>query len=212
FPLFTKESDKIVFNYAVFLLNKNIAQLRYEFGLSTSDLRETLANIRSLLGCLAEAKIDYRFLRKPLRVQISPYYSGANISYSCSNTSLFSEPTSDPDYNLQSKFLSNYKNPTSEDLNFSSKYSNSCNNISKICTDLTTDATNTNNDFFKVEELPMDEKTCIENLRNLNIRSPNKHKFMENCRKLLKTCYLSSEKLNETCDFESSTNGLHSQH
>lgn len=54
FPLFTrgKEREKLHFNYGVFLLNKDIAQLRWYCGLLTTDLRQTLANIHSLMAKL----------------------------------------------------------------------------------------------------------------------------------------------------------------
>eukprot|EP00057_Strongylocentrotus_purpuratus_P033434 XP_791387.3 PREDICTED: UV radiation resistance-associated gene protein [Strongylocentrotus purpuratus] len=49
FPLYTKGREKFHFNYAVYLLNRNIAQLRYILGLGTSDLRLTLPNLQTLL-------------------------------------------------------------------------------------------------------------------------------------------------------------------
>ena len=50
FPLHTKGSkDKMHFKYGVFLLNKNIAQLRHYFGLQTTDLSATLPNLYSLI-------------------------------------------------------------------------------------------------------------------------------------------------------------------
>lgn len=49
FPLFTKGKNRIQFNYAVYLLNKNIAQLRWLCGQNTADLRETLSNLSSFL-------------------------------------------------------------------------------------------------------------------------------------------------------------------
>lgn len=49
FPLFTKSKDQIQFIYAVYLLNKNIAQLRLLCGLHTSDLKATLPNMLGLL-------------------------------------------------------------------------------------------------------------------------------------------------------------------
>ncbi|XP_060064010.1 UV radiation resistance-associated protein-like [Ylistrum balloti] len=49
FPLFAKGKEKFQFNYGVFLLNKNISQLRYYCGLGTTDLRQTLSNMKSLL-------------------------------------------------------------------------------------------------------------------------------------------------------------------
>ena len=41
--------DKVHFEYGVFLLNKNIAQLRWYCGLSTKDLRPTLHNLHTLM-------------------------------------------------------------------------------------------------------------------------------------------------------------------
>ncbi|XP_049775657.1 UV radiation resistance-associated gene protein [Schistocerca cancellata] len=49
FPLFSRGKDKLQFNYGVYLLNKNIAQLRWYFGLPTQDLRATLPNMAALL-------------------------------------------------------------------------------------------------------------------------------------------------------------------
>ncbi|KAH9512390.1 hypothetical protein Btru_039396 [Bulinus truncatus] len=49
FPLFGKGKEKFQYNYAVFLLNKNISQLRFYCGLGTNDLRQTLPNLKSLL-------------------------------------------------------------------------------------------------------------------------------------------------------------------
>ena len=49
FPLFSRGKDKLQFNYGVYLLNKNIAQLRWYFNLPTQDLRATLSNLTTLL-------------------------------------------------------------------------------------------------------------------------------------------------------------------
>ena len=38
FPLYPKGGEKLQFDYSVYLLNKNIAQLRYQHGLGTPDL------------------------------------------------------------------------------------------------------------------------------------------------------------------------------
>lgn len=56
FPLYTggKEREKLHFNYGVFLLNKNIAQMRWYCGMSTPDLRPTLANLHFLLAKLSQ--------------------------------------------------------------------------------------------------------------------------------------------------------------
>lgn len=49
FPLFARGKDKIQFHYGVYLLNKNIAQLRWLVGFPTNDLRATLHNVYHLL-------------------------------------------------------------------------------------------------------------------------------------------------------------------
>ncbi|XP_015784454.1 UV radiation resistance-associated gene protein [Tetranychus urticae] len=52
FPLYcdTNSKDKkIAFNYAVYLINKNIAQLRHYLSLKTSDPRATLPNLYNLI-------------------------------------------------------------------------------------------------------------------------------------------------------------------
>ncbi|KAM0735180.1 UV radiation resistance-associated gene protein [Formica fusca] len=50
FPLFARSKDKLQFHYAVYLLNKNIAQLRWYCGLPTTDLRATLPNLAMLIN------------------------------------------------------------------------------------------------------------------------------------------------------------------
>ncbi|XP_054168942.1 UV radiation resistance-associated protein-like [Oppia nitens] len=51
FPLHCKTSkDRLHFKYGVFLMNKNIAQLRHVFGLQTRDLSATLLNLYTLLN------------------------------------------------------------------------------------------------------------------------------------------------------------------
>ncbi|XP_066250759.1 UV radiation resistance-associated gene protein [Euwallacea similis] len=61
FPLYTKGRDRAHFSYAVFLLNKNISQLRwYLHHKLTVDLKETLKHLRSfLLGDDLTDKLRY---------------------------------------------------------------------------------------------------------------------------------------------------------
>ncbi|KAG7172282.1 uncharacterized protein LOC121862146 [Homarus americanus] len=56
FPLYTrgKERERLHFNYGVFLLNKNIAQMRWYCGLPTQDLRPTLPNLSFLMSKLTQ--------------------------------------------------------------------------------------------------------------------------------------------------------------
>lgn len=49
FPLFSRGKDKLQFHYGVYLLNKNIAQLRWQVGFPTNDLRATLHNVYHLV-------------------------------------------------------------------------------------------------------------------------------------------------------------------
>ncbi|GAB1603351.1 UV radiation resistance-associated protein-like isoform X2 [Argonauta hians] len=49
FPLYSKGKKDFYFHYGVYLLNKNISQLRWYCGLGTADLRLTLPNLKSLL-------------------------------------------------------------------------------------------------------------------------------------------------------------------
>ncbi|XP_053564678.1 UV radiation resistance-associated gene protein [Bombina bombina] len=49
FPLYPKGGEKLQFDYGVYLLNKNIAQLRYQHSLGTPDLRQTLPNLKSFM-------------------------------------------------------------------------------------------------------------------------------------------------------------------
>ena len=55
FPLFAKGSEEYRLEYGVYLLNKNIAQLRWFVGLRTPDWKVTLANLSGLLdSCTAD--------------------------------------------------------------------------------------------------------------------------------------------------------------
>ncbi|KAK0098540.1 hypothetical protein PV326_007000 [Microctonus aethiopoides] len=58
FPLFSRSKDKLQFHYGVYLLNKNIAQLRWYCGLPTSDLRATLPNLASLINMKPNQTLD----------------------------------------------------------------------------------------------------------------------------------------------------------
>ncbi|CAH2225834.1 UV radiation resistance-associated gene [Pelobates cultripes] len=49
FPLYPKGGEKLQFDYGVYLLNKNIAQLRYQHSMGTTDLRQTLPNLKTFM-------------------------------------------------------------------------------------------------------------------------------------------------------------------
>ncbi|CDW56471.1 Atg14 domain containing protein [Trichuris trichiura] len=93
FPLFSRHQDKLMFEYGVFLLNKNIAQvydrigatdflpdLRRSLGLPTSDLRCTLANVAMLLEHLTEVPLDSDASSSSLRPPMSPASSQGSWS------------------------------------------------------------------------------------------------------------------------------------
>lgn len=61
FPLFTKGKDRMQFTYGVFLLNKNIAQLRWLYNMHTQDLKLTLPNLLNFLQGYKESKQE-RFM------------------------------------------------------------------------------------------------------------------------------------------------------
>lgn len=52
FPLYTKGVESAKADYALYLLNRDIAQLRWHCGLPTKDLRKTLLNLHDLM-CMA---------------------------------------------------------------------------------------------------------------------------------------------------------------
>lgn len=58
FPLYSKGKEKFYFNYGVYLLNKDIGQLRFYCGMGTADLRTTLQNIKTLLELRLGTKLE----------------------------------------------------------------------------------------------------------------------------------------------------------
>ncbi|KAK3094543.1 hypothetical protein FSP39_003080 [Pinctada imbricata] len=58
FPLYSKGKERFQFNYGVFLLNKNISQMRFYLGLGTTDLRTTLQNIKTMMELRLGIKVD----------------------------------------------------------------------------------------------------------------------------------------------------------
>ncbi|KAI8433756.1 hypothetical protein MSG28_015734 [Choristoneura fumiferana] len=57
-PLFARGGDAMLFRYAMFLLNKSIAQLMWARGLPISDMRPTLANLQRLLTTPPNESVD----------------------------------------------------------------------------------------------------------------------------------------------------------
>jgi len=71
FPLYSKKKEKFHFQYGVFLLNKNIAQLRWCCGMSTGDLRATLPNLAALMNMSANHNGGTLFERRNVAETLS---------------------------------------------------------------------------------------------------------------------------------------------
>lgn len=99
FALFPKSrQDRDLFNYAVYLLNKNIAQLRLLCGLHTPDLKATLPNLLGLLqgkGYKTEAQKPH----SDIESTISSSRTFVNLRFPIcggSNNSAASDPVLEP--------------------------------------------------------------------------------------------------------------------
>ena len=58
FPLYSKGSERVRFEYAVFLLNKNIEQLLNYLGRPVRNLRNTLPNLKLVCDTVGSAIVD----------------------------------------------------------------------------------------------------------------------------------------------------------
>ncbi|XP_029458011.1 UV radiation resistance-associated gene protein [Rhinatrema bivittatum] len=85
FPLYPKGGEKLQFDYGVYLLNKNIAQLRYQHGLGTPDLRQTLPNLKNFMehGLLVRCDRHHSSTAIPVpRRHQSSTFGGLDIGFS----------------------------------------------------------------------------------------------------------------------------------
>ncbi|KAK9511035.1 hypothetical protein O3M35_005684 [Rhynocoris fuscipes] len=71
FPLYFKGKEKLPFDYGVYLLNKNIAQLRWCCGLTTEDLRQTLQNLAALMSLDKKSHQSPREWQRSRRSQVA---------------------------------------------------------------------------------------------------------------------------------------------
>ncbi|XP_005110379.1 UV radiation resistance-associated gene protein [Aplysia californica] len=92
FPLYSKGKEKFQFNYAVFLLNKNVSQLRFYCGMGTPDLRQTLPNLRSFL----EQRLGVRPPSSAEQRKSTPLQSPPTTSIGGSQNSRRSQALSSP--------------------------------------------------------------------------------------------------------------------
>ncbi|XP_041278373.1 UV radiation resistance-associated gene protein isoform X2 [Onychostruthus taczanowskii] len=84
FPLYAKGGEKLQFEYGVYLLNKNIAQLRYQHGLSTPDLRQTLPNLKNFmeLGLMVRCDRHHTSSAIPVPKRQSSSFGRLDIGFS----------------------------------------------------------------------------------------------------------------------------------
>uniref|UniRef100_A0A8D1UWH7 UV radiation resistance associated n=1 Tax=Sus scrofa TaxID=9823 RepID=A0A8D1UWH7_PIG len=84
FPLYPKGGEKLQFDYGVYLLNKNIAQLRYQHGLGTPDLRQTLPNLKNFMehGLMVRCDRHHTSSAIPVPKRQSSMFGGADIGFS----------------------------------------------------------------------------------------------------------------------------------
>ncbi|XP_002708730.2 UV radiation resistance-associated gene protein isoform X1 [Oryctolagus cuniculus] len=84
FPLYPKGGEKLQFDYGVYLLNKNIAQLRYQHGLGTPDLRQTLPNLKNFMehGLMVRCDRHHTSSAIPVPKRQSPAFGSADGGFS----------------------------------------------------------------------------------------------------------------------------------
>uniref|UniRef100_A0A8C8ULH9 UV radiation resistance associated gene n=1 Tax=Peromyscus maniculatus bairdii TaxID=230844 RepID=A0A8C8ULH9_PERMB len=84
FPLYPKGGEKLQFDYGVYLLNKNIAQLRYQHGLGTPDLRQTLPNLKNFMehGLMVRCDRHHTSSAIPVPKRQSSMFGGADAGFS----------------------------------------------------------------------------------------------------------------------------------
>uniref|UniRef100_A0A8C3G8P3 UV radiation resistance associated gene n=1 Tax=Cyclopterus lumpus TaxID=8103 RepID=A0A8C3G8P3_CYCLU len=89
FPLYPR-GERFHFEYGVYLLNKNIAQLRYQHGLTTPDLQQTLPNLKNFLehGLLVRCDRHHVSSSIPVPTKSQPGVSAASeIGFPCHTSS-----------------------------------------------------------------------------------------------------------------------------
>ncbi|XP_078196324.1 UV radiation resistance-associated gene protein isoform X9 [Callithrix jacchus] len=84
FPLYPKGGEKLQFDYGVYLLNKNIAQLRYQHGLGTPDLRQTLPNLKNFMehGLMVRCDRHHTSSAIPVPKRQSSTFGGVDAGFS----------------------------------------------------------------------------------------------------------------------------------
>ncbi|XP_062870312.1 UV radiation resistance-associated gene protein isoform X2 [Trichomycterus rosablanca] len=83
FPLYPR-GERFQFEYGVYLLNKNIAQLRYQHSLTTPDLRQTLPNLKNFLEHGLLVRCDRHHVSSSIPVPTKPHPSASQLAFPAS--------------------------------------------------------------------------------------------------------------------------------
>ncbi|XP_070773532.1 UV radiation resistance-associated gene protein isoform X1 [Enoplosus armatus] len=105
FPLYPR-GERFHFEYGVYLLNKNIAQLRYQHGLTTPDLQQTLPNLKNFLEHGLLVRCDRHHVSSSIPVPSKSQLgvsAASDIGYPCH--------TSSPDRGLRKRASSEADKP-----------------------------------------------------------------------------------------------------
>lgn len=89
FPLYPR-GERFHFEYGVYLLNKNIAQLRYQHGLTTPDLQQTLPNLKNFLEHGLMVRCDRHHVSSSIPVPTKSQLAvsaASEIGYPCRTSS-----------------------------------------------------------------------------------------------------------------------------
>ncbi|KAM7398538.1 hypothetical protein PAMA_006442 [Pampus argenteus] len=89
FPLYPR-GERFHFEYGVYLLNKNIAQLRYQHGLTTPDLQQTLPNLKNFLEHGLMVRCDRHHVSSSIPVPAKSQLgvsAASEIGYPCHTSS-----------------------------------------------------------------------------------------------------------------------------
>uniref|UniRef100_A0A3Q1EJZ0 UV radiation resistance associated gene n=1 Tax=Acanthochromis polyacanthus TaxID=80966 RepID=A0A3Q1EJZ0_9TELE len=97
FPLYPR-GERFHFEYGVYLLNKNIAQLRYQHGLTTPDLQQTLPNLKNFLEHGLMVRCDRHHVSSSI-----PVPSKSQLGVSAASEVGYPSHTSSPDRGLRKR-------------------------------------------------------------------------------------------------------------
>ncbi|XP_029304294.1 UV radiation resistance-associated gene protein [Cottoperca gobio] len=97
FPLYPR-GERFHFEYGVYLLNKNIAQLRYQHGLTTPDLQQTLPNLKNFLEHGLLVRCDRHHVSSSI-----PVPAKSQLGVSAASETGYPSHTSSPDRGLRKR-------------------------------------------------------------------------------------------------------------